>query len=89
VKDNELRAFLGKMAKDCEKTGYTQALIEAPYRSDRLLTHLLSVLNETQKICIACNLHEPDGFIKTRTAAGWKLSKETIGKKPCIFLVGR
>jgi 16S rRNA (cytidine1402-2'-O)-methyltransferase len=89
VKDDELRSFLGKMAKDCEKTGYTQGLIEAPYRSDRLLTQLLSVLNDTMKICIACNLHEPDGFIKTRTVAGWKLSKQTIGKKPCIFLVGR
>lgn len=89
VKDDELRAFLGKMAKDCEKTGYTQGLIEAPYRSDRLLTHMLTVLNDTLKICIACNLHEPDGFIKTRTVAGWKLSKQQIGKKPCIFLVGR
>jgi 16S rRNA (cytidine1402-2'-O)-methyltransferase len=89
VKEEELRTFVGKLGKDCEKTGYTQALIEAPYRSDRLLTHLLGILNDSLKICIACNLHETDGFIKTQTVAAWKASKVTLGKKPCIFLVGR
>lgn len=89
VKEEELRFFLGKLGKDCEKTGYTQALIEAPYRSDRLLTHLLGILNDSLKICIACNLHEPDGFIRTQTVAAWKASKITLGKKPCIFMVGK
>lgn len=89
VKDDELRSFLGKMGKDCEKTGYTQALIEAPYRSDRLLTALLSVLNPSLKLCIACNLHETDGFTKTRKVSEWKVDKPVLGKNPCIFLVGK
>jgi 16S rRNA (cytidine1402-2'-O)-methyltransferase len=89
VKDDELRSFLVKIGKDCEKTGYTQALIEAPYRSDRLLAALLSVLPQSLKICVACNLHEPEGFTRTRTVAEWKENKPLIGKNPCIFLVGR
>jgi len=89
VKEDELRSFLGKLGKDCEKTGYTQALIEAPYRSDRLLSALLSVLPHSLKICVACNLHEPDEFTQTRTVAEWGKNKPVLGKNPCIFLVGR
>ncbi|MFN4914382.1 MAG: SAM-dependent methyltransferase [Sphingomonadales bacterium] len=89
VKDEELRSFLGKMGKDCEKTGYTQALIEAPYRSDRLIAAMLSVLSPSLKICIACSLHEPEGFIRTRTVAEWQENKPALGKNPCIFLVGK
>jgi len=89
VKDDELRSFLGKIGKDCEKTGYTQALIEAPYRSDRLLSTLLSVLPPSLKICMACNLHEPDGFTKTMTVNRWRENKPVLGKNPCIFLVGK
>jgi len=89
VKEDELRGFLGKMGKDCEKTGYTQALIEAPYRSDRMISAMLSVLNPSLKLCIACNLHETDGFTITRTVEDWRNNKPVIGKKPCIFLVGK
>jgi 16S rRNA (cytidine1402-2'-O)-methyltransferase len=89
VKEDELRSFLGKISKDCEKTGYTHALIEAPYRSDRLMKNLMEVVHPSLKICIACNLHEPNGFITTKTASAWKSSATQLGKNPCIFLVGK
>lgn len=89
VKEDELRSFLGKMGKDCEKTGYSQALIEAPYRSDRMLSAMLGILSPSLKICIACNLHEPEGFIRTQTVAQWNENKPVLGKNPCIFLVGK
>ena len=89
VKEEELRSFIGKIGKDCEKTGYTQAMIEAPYRSDRFLSSLISVLPQLLKICVACNLHEPEGFIITRTVSEWKKNQPVLGKNPCIFLVGR
>lgn len=88
VKDDELRSFIQHMEARIKKTGYTEILIETPYRSDRLLAALVRHLSPQTKLCVACALHEPDGWVRTLSASEWSKAMPQIGKQPCVFLAG-
>jgi 16S rRNA (cytidine1402-2'-O)-methyltransferase len=89
VKEPELKQFLSQIGKDINRFGYTHAFIEVPYRSDRFFQTLLSSMTANTRLCLACNLHEEDEFIQTKSIAEWSEYPIVIGKKPCIFLVGK
>lgn len=88
VKDAELKTFLQNMDARIRKSGYTEILIEAPYRSDRLLSALTRNLSPQIRLCVACALHEPNGWIRTLSVADWSKALPEIGRQPCIFLAG-
>lgn len=89
VKEPELKPFLEQADRQVRQTGYTQIFIEAPYRSDRMLSALLKSVAAEHKLCIACHLHSPEGWVTTRRVSEWKKTPVTLGKNPCIFLIGR
>jgi 16S rRNA (cytidine1402-2'-O)-methyltransferase len=68
--------------------GETQIFMETPYRNDKLLAELLSALSADTLLCIASGLTTPIESIKTKPVKDWRCSKPTIGKAPCLFLVG-
>lgn len=78
IKRLESRSY----AEDC-----TQLFIETPYRNEKMLEDLISVLRPQTKICVAFDLTGPEESIRTLTASAWKKKAATIGKKPCIFLI--
>jgi 16S rRNA (cytidine1402-2'-O)-methyltransferase len=88
IKEDDLKKFLAEMVVNVTKTGYTQIFIETPYRSDKILAAMLRALPDTLHLCIACGLHTEDGFIQTKTIAGWRLQNIAIGKQPAVFLLG-
>lgn len=66
-----------------------QIFIETPYRNMQLLKDLLHHLHPETKLCIACNLTQPDEFILTQSMADWKNTKVNLHKKPAIFILQR
>lgn len=88
IKDDELDLFFKRIIRHQKDTGYTQIFIETPYRNDRLLSHMTKSLSGDLKVCIACNLQTPLQWIKTKSIAEWKEANITIGKIPCVFLIG-
>jgi len=88
MKEPDLKLFIQQCEKTSRQSGYTQIFIETPYRSDRMLDFLLKYLSDETLLCIACNLHEPEGFTKTKKTKNWKSEKQILGKSPCIFLIG-
>ncbi len=65
----------------------TQLFIETPYRNDKLLDLLLSLLKPTTRICIAWNLQTDEEQIQSMPAAAWKKNKPDLHKKPAVFLL--
>jgi 16S rRNA (cytidine1402-2'-O)-methyltransferase len=88
IKDEELELFLKRISKHHKDTGFTQIFIDTPYRNDRLLQQMIKVLPLSQKLCIACNLQSESESILTKTLNEWLELGTTIGKSPCVFLIG-
>ena len=65
----------------------TQIFIETPYRNDVLLASLLEVLLETTSLCIATDLTLPTEQIHTQSVSRWRGARQTIGKRPTVFLL--
>ena len=67
----------------------TQIFMEAPFRNDKLLKQLLSVLNPETKLCVAWDLTLPTQGIVSQPAALWHKSPlPNLNDKPAIFLIG-
>ncbi|MBO7508357.1 MAG: SAM-dependent methyltransferase, partial [Clostridia bacterium] len=63
--------------------------IEAPYRNMQLFEALLKYCHPQTYLCVACQISQPDQFIKTMTIESWKRAKTiNIHKKPTVFLLG-
>lgn len=64
-----------------------QIFIETPYRNNQIMDELVSVLQPSTKLCIACDLTLPSEFLKTQTIGYWKKNKPDLHKRPCIFII--
>ena len=66
-----------------------QLFIETPYRNDAMLTDLLSTCEGNTLLCIAIDLEQPGGSAVTRSINGWKKKVPALGKRPCVFILGK
>ena len=65
----------------------SQLFIETPYRNNKMLEVLTTVLHPQTKICVACDLTLPTEFIQTLPAKNWKGKKVDLHKRPAIFII--
>lgn len=81
---------LKRQLQDMEKTAgkATQIWIETPFRNQNHLQTLLKQLNPQTQLCIACDLLDPHGWVRTQPIAAWRKAIPDLAKKPCIFLLG-
>ena len=71
------------------KTGQSQIFMEAPYRNEFLLKHLISTLQPSTRLCVACDVNSETESICQKTTAQWKEEKlEQYHRRPCIFILG-
>ena len=69
--------------------GQSHIFIEAPYRTEKLLSVLLDELSGEMTLCVAWNLTLPDQEVIVKKVKEWK--KELLPdlkKKPAVFVVG-
>ncbi|PQJ19884.1 SAM-dependent methyltransferase [Tenacibaculum sp. SG-28] len=80
-----------KAVKELEKISriknQSQIFIETPYRNDKMLADLITVLAPQTRICIACDITLPTEYIRTLTAREWKNEKVDLHKRPTIFIL--
>lgn len=70
------------------RNGMTQIFIETPYRNNKLITFLASELHPDTKLCVACDITDPDKeTIITLPAKKWKTMPLCYDKRPAIFLI--
>ncbi|CAL2074921.1 SAM-dependent methyltransferase [Tenacibaculum sp. 190524A02b] len=77
---------LEKLSRDKDQS---QIFIETPYRNEKMLEDLRSVLAPDTKVCVACDITLPTEYIKTLTVKEWKNVKTDLHKRPAIFIVHR
>lgn len=88
-KEQQLRtAKIKELERVAIKHNQTQLFIETPYRNNHILDDVIAHCSATTLLCIACNIGEPNAFIKTAPVAHWKNNKIDLSKKPTIFLLG-
>ena len=87
--DRQQRATaLRKLEKEVAARQQTQIFIETPYRNQQLFEDLLQTCAPNTRLCVACNLTAPDGFVKTMAVRAWQNLQINLHKKPTIFLIG-
>lgn len=94
IDDQAKSEMLRCLENDSRRHSMTQIFIETPYRNEKLLRFLTDNLAGSTRICVACDLTDPENeFIRTLTAAEWKkyLIKEgdrvKLDKRPAVFLI--
>ena len=70
-----------------QKFDQSQIFIETPYRNEKLFKDLKIVLDSQTKLCIACELTQPEEFINTMSVGKWRRKKISFHKKPAIFIL--
>ncbi|MBK6628321.1 MAG: SAM-dependent methyltransferase [Flavobacteriales bacterium] len=85
----ERRRALRTIAQDAQRTGRTQLFIETPYRNDALLADLLRTVDGALRLCIAAELMQPTGFIRTRTVSEWRSDAPVLKDRRTVFVLGR
>jgi 16S rRNA (cytidine1402-2'-O)-methyltransferase len=65
----------------------SQSFIETPYRNNKLLEDLCSLLNDHTEICVACDVTLPTEYIKTLPVKIWKHTKVDLHKRPTMFVL--
>lgn len=65
----------------------SQIFIETPYRNNKMLEDLVSVLDQNTHVCVACDITLPTEFIKTLSANSWKKNIVDLHKRPTIFII--
>jgi 16S rRNA (cytidine1402-2'-O)-methyltransferase len=89
VKPPERKAAIKRIDAETHRTGVAQLFIETPYRNEALLGDLLDHCATDTRLTIAIDLTQPGGSVVTRSIAGWKLQRPTLGKRPAVFVIGR
>ncbi|MBK9419757.1 MAG: SAM-dependent methyltransferase [Flavobacteriales bacterium] len=77
-----------KLEQEAKRTGGAQLFIETPYRNDAMLADLVSTCEGGTLLCIAIDLEQPGGSLKTRTITAWRDTTTQLGKRPCVFILG-
>ncbi|WNH11684.1 SAM-dependent methyltransferase [Thalassobellus suaedae] len=65
----------------------SQIFIETPYRNNKMIEDLSTILENNTEVCVACDITLSTEFIKTQTANAWKKNKVDLHKRPTIFII--
>jgi 16S rRNA (cytidine1402-2'-O)-methyltransferase len=87
--DNQQRVKELKALELSAQKGETQIFMDTPYRNNQLFQAILDNLSPNTKLCIACNLTAQNEYIRSKTIAEWKntRNKPELHKLPTIFVL--
>ena len=86
IDKKELKQRLIYLEDQSRKENETQIFIETPYRADKLLEQLISILRPTTQLTLAKDLTGQSEEIISLSISSWRKNKIKIGKIPTVFL---
>ena len=89
VDRDELKTKIRLLESLCYKIGQTQIFMDTPYRNQKLYECILEVCNPNTYLCVALNVGNEDGYIKTMKIFDWRKSRAVLPKAPCLFLINK
>ena len=87
IDKGEKKAALKNYESLSNSKNQSQIFIETPYRNNKLLEDLLSILQPNTHLCIATDITLPTEYIKTFRVADWKKTKVDLHNRPTIFII--
>ena len=87
IDQTERKTSLKRLEKLSSDHNQTQIFIETPYRNNKILEDICSVLHPNTRVCVACDLTLPTEYIKTTTVSEWKKIQVDLHKRPTIFII--
>ena len=87
VDEGKRRARLREMESRIRRERQTQIFIETPYRNNRMIQWLCSVLPPEMLLCVASDITGEKESIVTHPVSYWKTAKYDYTKIPTIFLL--
>ncbi|MDB4334855.1 SAM-dependent methyltransferase [bacterium] len=85
IKPDEKAKRVRQLEGRSRSENQTQAFIEAPYRNNKMIQDLISLLHPNTRLCIACDITLDTEFIQTKTIAEWKKQTPDLHKRPTMF----
>ncbi len=89
IDKTERKATLKELEKVSLNKNQAQLFIETPYRNDKMLIDLKSILHPSTLLCIACDITLTTEYIVTKTIKDWKNENPDLHKRPAIFIIQR
>lgn len=89
IDKSEKKAALKQFERLSTERNQSQIFIETPYRNNKLIEDLLSMLQPDTRLCIASDITLPTEFIRTQTISQWKKSVPDLQNRPAIFIIHR
>ena len=84
--DTARRQRLLALERESAQRRQTQLFIETPYRNSALLRALAQTLQPRTRVCVACDLTAPQGWVRTRSAAQWREHLDSLpARAPAVF----
>ena len=84
--DTARRQRLLALERESAQRRQTQLFIETPYRNAALLHALVQTLQPQTRVCVACDLTAPQGWVRTRSAAQWRQHLDSLPPRaPALF----
>lgn len=87
IDKSERKQELKRLERLSFEQNQSQLFIETPYRNNKMLEDLCSILNGNTDICVACDITLPTEYIKTMSANEWKKVKVDLHKRPTLFII--
>ncbi|WP_242085112.1 SAM-dependent methyltransferase [Aestuariivivens sediminis] len=87
IDKDERKKEIKRLEKLSFSNNQSQIFIETPYRNNKLLEDLASLLSDNTQICVAADISLSTEFIKTETANYWKKNMVDLHKRPTIFII--
>ncbi|MDA9576411.1 SAM-dependent methyltransferase [Flavobacteriaceae bacterium] len=87
IDKNERKSKLKQLEKRSFEEQQAQLFIETPYRNQKLLDDMCSVLHQNTRICLAIDLTLQTEYIKTQTVSQWKTTTMEFHKRPTLFII--
>jgi 16S rRNA (cytidine1402-2'-O)-methyltransferase len=83
----ERKAAIKSLEKLSLEKNQSQIFIETPFRNEKMMTDLKSVLGGTTKLCVACDITLKTEYIKTLEIRDWQHENPNLHKRPTIFII--
>lgn len=87
IDKQEKKSTLKNLEKLSLDKNQAQIFMETPYRNNKFIDDLLTILHPQTQLCIAADITLPTEYIKTKTINDWKKNKIDLQNRPCIFIL--
>lgn len=85
--DEEIKKRIKFWESLTKRINQTQIFMDTPYRNQKLFEKLVETCMPETVLCVALNIGNKDGYIKTMTIREWRKCKVKLPKEPCLFLI--